>query len=197
MEKFKIEMTEDEMIKYYANKIVEDGIKNSYKFSNIVDINNYGDIAKYKNVILERIYKDERVADVELDSDGNFDMVFYTDFCPYYYDLDMILENRCLNDPVAEINMLKNFGVYYIEKHLLNNAYINIRDLINQFVEEKTDDKEKRELMKNIIKMKLNEGEFLRDNMDGIDVYITPHNYKELKEAIRESIENIEQEELE
>ena len=33
--------------------------------------------------------------------------------------------------------------------------------------------------------------------MNGIDVYITPHNYKELKEAIIESIENIEQEELE
>lgn len=197
MEKFKIEMTEDEMIKYYANKIVEDGIKDCYEFSNIVDINNYGDIAKYKNVILERIYKDERVADVELDSDGNFDMVFYTDFCPYYYDLDMILENKYLKDPFAEINMFKNFGVYYIEKHLLDNKYINIRDLINQFAEEQTDDKEKREVIKNIIKMKLSEGEFLRDNMDGIDVYITPYNYKELKEAIVESIKNIEQEEFE
>ena len=69
-------MTEDEMIKYYANKIVEDGIKNSYEFSNIININDYGDIAKYKNVILEMMYKDERVADIELDSDGNFDMVF-------------------------------------------------------------------------------------------------------------------------
>ena len=45
--------------------------------------------------------------------------------------------------------------------------------------------------------MKIKEGEFLRDNMDGVDVYITPNNYKELKEAIIESIENIEQEELE
>lgn len=51
MEKFKIEMTEDEMIKYYANKIVEDGIKDSYEFNNTIDINNYGDIEKYRNKI--------------------------------------------------------------------------------------------------------------------------------------------------
>lgn len=84
MKKFKIEMTKDEMIKYYANKIVEDGIKNCYEFSNTIDINYYGNIEKYKNEILEEIQKDERVADVELDSEGNFDMVFYTDFCPNY-----------------------------------------------------------------------------------------------------------------
>lgn len=190
-------MTEDEMIRYYANKIVEDGIKDCYEFSNTIDINDYGDIAKYKNIILERICRDERVADVELDSDGNFDIVFYTDFCPYYYDIDMILENKYFADSIKKINMLQNFGDYYIEKHLFNNSYINIRNLIKQFVEEQTYNKEKREIIENIIKMKLNEGEFLRDNMDGIDVYITPNNYKELKEAIVESIESIEQEELE
>ena len=55
-------MTEDEMIKYYANKIIEDGIKDCYEFSNTVDINNYGNIEKYKSEILEEIQKDERVA---------------------------------------------------------------------------------------------------------------------------------------
>lgn len=55
------------MIKYYANKIVEDGIQNCYEFRNTIDINYYGNIEKYKNEILEEIQKDERVADVELD----------------------------------------------------------------------------------------------------------------------------------
>lgn len=198
MEKFNIEMTEDEMIRFYANKIVEDGIKDCYEFSNVIDINDYGnDIAKYKNVILERIYRDERVADVNLDNEGNFDMVFYTDFCPYYYDMDKILENNYLIDPFAEIEMLKEFGDYYIEKCLFNNPYISIRNLINQFVEEQTDNQEKREVMANIIKMKVNESDFIRDNIDGIEVYITPHNYKELKEAIKETIQDIEQEEFE
>lgn len=195
MGKFKIEMTEDEMIRFYANKIVEDGIKDCYEFSNVIDINDYGnDIAKYKNVILERIYRDERVADVNLDNEGNFDMVFYTDFCPYYYDMDKILENNYLIDPFAEIEMLKEFGDYYIEKCLFNNPYISIRNLINQFVEEQTDNQEKREVMANIIKMKVNESDFIRDNIDGIEVYITPHNYKELKEAIKESIQESEEE---
>lgn len=198
MEKFKIEMTEDEMIRYYANKIVEDGIKDCYEFSNVIDINDYGDdIAKYKNAILERIYRDERVADVNLDKEGNFDMVFYTDFCPYYYDMDKILENNYLIDPFAEIEMLKEFGDYYIEKCLFNNPYVSIRNLINQFVEEQTDNQEKREVMSNIIKMKINESDFIRDNIDGIEVYITPHNYKELKKAIEECIQNTEEEELE
>ena len=191
MKKFKIEMTEDEMIRFYANKIVEDGIKNCYEFSNIIDINDYGeDIAKFKNVILERIYRDER------DKDGNFDMVFYTDFCPYYYDMDMILDNNYLIDSFSEIDMLKDFGDYYIEKCLFDNPYISIRNLINQFVEEQTDNQEKRKLMSNIIKMKVNESDFIRDNMDGIEVYITPHNYKELKQAIEETIQNTEEEEL-
>ena len=198
MGKFKIEMTEDEMIRFYANKIVEDGIKDSFEFSNVIDINDYGkDVAKYKNIILERIYRDERVADVNLDEEGNFDMVFYTDFCPYYYDLDKIIENNYLIDPFAEIDMLKDFGDYYIEKCLFDNPYISIRNLINQFVEEQTDNKEKREVMSNIIKMKINESDFIRDNIDGIEVYITPHNYKELKQAIEESIQNTEEEELE
>lgn len=198
MGKFNIEMTEDEMIRFYANKIVEDGIKDTFEFSNVIDINDYGkDIAKYKNVILERIYRDERVADVNLDEEGNFDMVFYTDFCPYYYDMDMILENNYLIDPFAEIEMLKEFGDYYIEKCLFNNPYISIRNLINQFVEEQTDNQEKREVMANIIKMKVNESDFIRDNIDGIEVYITPHNYKELKQAIEESIQNTEEEEIE
>lgn len=198
MEKFKIEMTEDEMIRYYANKIVEDGIKDCYEFSNVIDINDYGDdIAKYKNAILERIYRDERVADVNLDKEGNFDMVFYTDFCPYYYDMDKILENNYLIDPFAEIEMLKEFGDYYIEKCLFNNPYVSIRNLINQFVEEQKDNQEKREVMSNIIKMKINESDFIRDNMDGIEVYITPYNYKELKKVVEECIQNTEEEELE
>lgn len=198
MKKFKIEMTEDEMIRFYANKIVEDGIKNCYEFSNIIDINDYGeDIAKFKNVILERIYRDERVTDVNLDKDGNFDMVFYTDFCPYYYDMDMILDNNYLIDSFSEIDMLKDFGDYYIEKCLFDNPYVSIRNLINQFIEEQTDNQEKREVMSNIIKMKINESDFIRDNIDGIEVYITPHNYKELKKAIEECIQNTEEEELE
>lgn len=195
MGNFKIEMTEDEMIRFYANKIVEDGIKETFEFSNVININDYGEnIAKYKNVILERIYRDERVAEVNLDEEGNFDMVFYTDFCPYYYDMDIISENNYIIDPFAEVEILKEFGDYYIEKCLFNNPYISMRNLINQFVEEQTDNKEKRKVISNIIKMKINETNFITDNMDGIEVYITPYNYKELKETIKEIVKEVEEE---
>ena len=200
MKKFKIEITKDEFIRFYANKVVEDGIRDCWGFSNIININDYGEnVAKFKNLILERIYRDERVADVNLDKAGNFDMIFYTEYCPYYYDIDEIKENSYYIDKFSQIDMLKEFSGYYIEKCLFNNPYISIRHLINQFVVEQTNDKEQRKLMYNIIKMKINETNFISNNIDidGVEVYITPHNYKELQQAIEESIQNIVEEELE
>lgn len=200
MKKFKIEITKDELIRFYANKVVEDGIRDCWEFSNIININDYGEnVAKFKNLILERIYRDERVADVNLDEAGNFDMIFYTEYCPYYYDIDEIKENSYYIDKFSQMDMLKEFSGYYIEKCLFNNPYISIRHLINQFVGEQTNDKEQRELMYNIIKMKINETNFISNNIDidGVEVYITPQNYKELQQAIEESIQNIEEEELE
>lgn len=200
MKKFKIEITKDELIRFYANKVVEDGIRDCWEFSNIININDYGEnVAKFKNLILERIYRDERVADVNLDKAGNFDMIFYTEYCPYYYNIDEIKENSYYIDKFSQIDMLKEFSGYYIEKCLFNNPYISIRHLINQFVGEQTNDKEQRKLMYNIIKMKINETNFISNNIDidGVEVYITPHNYKELQQAIEESIQNIVEEELE
>lgn len=200
MKKFKIEITKDELIRFYANKVVEDGIRDCWEFSNIININDYGEnVAKFKNLILERIYRDERVADVNLDKAGNFDMIFNTEYCPYYYDIDEIKENSYYIDKFSQIDMLKEFSGYYIEKCLFNNPYISIRHLINQFVGEQTNDKEQRKLMYNIIKMKINETNFISNNIDidGVEVYITPHNYKELQQAIEESIQNIVEEELE
>lgn len=200
MKKFKIEITKDELIRFYANKVVEDGIRDCWEFSNIININDYGEnVAKFKNLILEKIYRDERVADVNLDKAGNFDMIFYTEYCPYYYDIDEIKENSYYIDKFSQIDMLKEFSGYYIEKCLFNNPYISIRHLINQFVGEQTNDKEQRKLMYNIIKMKINETNFISNNIDidGVEVYITPHNYKELQQAIEESIQNIVEEELE
>lgn len=197
MEKFNIEMTKDEMIRYYANKIVEDGIKDCFEFSNIVDINNYGNIEKYKNEILERIYRDERVADVNLDNEGNFDLVFYTDFCPFYYDIDLTLDDDFYIDQSLERDLLKEFIYYYSEKCLFDNPYISIRNLINQFAEEQTENREHRTAISNMIKKNLNESDFLEKNIDGIEVYITPKNYKQLEKVIEECLQSFEQEELE
>jgi len=197
LEKFKIEMTKDEMIRYYANKIVEDGIKEATEFNTIIDSENYNGISKYKNEILQRIYRDERVADVNLDNEGNFDLVFYTDFCPYYYDAEKEIDNNYFLDSTSLIDMFDDFKYYYSEKCLFNNPYIPMRNLLNQFANEKTDNQEKREEIVNIIKLQMIDSGFVDKNMDGIEVYITPKNYKELEKIIEKHIEDIEEQEFE
>ena len=202
MGSFKIEITKDEMIRYYANKIVEDGIKESSEFNTTIDINNYGNISNYKNEILQRIYRDERVADVNLDNEGNFDMVFYTDFCPQYFDLEMLASYGYFIEPLDSLvkrDMFQRFGDYYAENCLFNNPYISIRNLINQFIDKETDNIETRDLISNIIKFELNRSGFISNNIDGIEVFVTPNNYKELEQVMRECNqvqEKQEQEEL-
>lgn len=190
-------MTKDEMVRYYANKIVEDGIKDTLEYSNVININNYADIAKYKEEILECIYKDERVAAVYLTPEGNFDMVFYFDYCPYYYDTENIMEHRYLMDSLEEIDMLHRFARYYERTYLIYNMYIRVMELVDRFAEEQTNNLDKINLIKDIIKMKLHEKGFLEKYIDGIEVYITPKNYKELEQVIEECTQDSEQEEME
>lgn len=73
-------MTKDEMIRYYAKKIVEKGLKDCWGYNIIVSSNDFGQCLKYKNEILEYIAKDERIADIEIDSKGDFDIVFYSEY---------------------------------------------------------------------------------------------------------------------
>ena len=197
MEKFKIEMTKDEMIRFYANKIVEDGIKETTEFNTIVDSGNYRGINKYKNEILQQIYRDERIADVNLDEAGNFDMVFYTDFCPYYYDLEKVIDNKYFLENTDLSNLFYEFSCYYSEHCLFNNPYISMRDLLNQFANKQTDIEEKRDEIVNIIKSEMIDKCFVEKNIEGVEVYITPDNYKELEKIFEKAIQRIEEEEFE
>ena len=56
-EKFSIKMNKDEMLRYYENKIVEDGIKSCTEFNTIVNLRDYNTneikLEKYKNQILK------------------------------------------------------------------------------------------------------------------------------------------------
>lgn len=89
-EKFTINMSKEEMLRYYANKIVEDGIKGCLEFNTIVSLTDYNTssikLEKYKDEILQLLYKDERISDVVMDDELNINMVFYTDYCPFYFD---------------------------------------------------------------------------------------------------------------
>lgn len=191
-------MTKDEMIKHYANKIVEDGIKQCSEFNYTIDINNYDNAKRYRNEILQRIYRDERVADVNLDKEGNFDMVFYIDYCPFYYDEDEFVKESDYNYiPLLKRDLLREFEDFYSKNCLFNNPYITTTNLLNQFVDSYSVVEENRDTIKNIIKKILIESDFIQNNIDGIEVYVTPKNYKDLEKVIENQIQSIEEEELE
>ena len=170
-----------------ANKIVEDGIKDCNEFSNIIDINKYGNIKKYKDDILNQIYRDERVADVNLDEEGNFDMVFYTDYCPYYYEED---EENSANNKIINKKILENFASYYTLHCLYDDPYISTRRLIYQFIDY-TDRTNNRYNLKvaNMLKKSIIESGFIEKHMENNEVFITPKNYKEFETLLLRVIE--------
>ena len=201
MEIFKVEMTKDEMIRYYANKIVEDGIKSCLEFNISININDYKGIYRYANEILNQIYRDERVADVNLDADGNFDMVFYTDFCPFYYDEEDDKENIAFYDNTVKRKIIENFIDYYRNNHLFGDPYVSTRRLIDEYIEN-TDfsSKNLKSKLSNMLKTYIVKSGFIDKNIENTEAYVTPKNYKEFenlllkvvnKEEIQESQEEM------
>lgn len=190
-EKFQISMTKDEMLKFYVNKIVEYGIKNCLEFENSINLKDYGegiDLSKYKKEILLLLYKDERILDVSINEDLEVDMTFYEDYCLHYFDIEQRLDDDYFVDQSIEKELLEEFLYYYATNYLFTNPYIKIQKLMNDFAENMVEGKEKRNSVVNMLKKNLNETCFIEKHIEGIDVYITPKNYKELEEAIKESL---------
>ena len=111
-EKFSIEMNKDEMLRYYENKIVEDGIKSCSEFNTIVNLTDYNTkeikLEKYKNQILQLLYRDERVADVLIDDEFNVDMVFYNKFLKSYVLIDLKI-NGLKAENLGQMNLYLNY----------------------------------------------------------------------------------------
>lgn len=184
---YSINVTKEEMIRYYANKIVEDGIKDCNEFSNVININEYSNIEKYKGEILNQIYRDERVADVYLDEEGNFDMVFYTDYCPYYYEED---EDNLVNNKIINKKILENFASYYALHCLYDDPYISTRRLIYNFIDytDRTNNVYNLKVA-NMLKKCIIESGFMEKYMENTEVFITPKNYKEFEKLLLRMIE--------
>ena len=124
-------------------------------------------------------------------------MVFYTDFCTYYYDLEKVIDNKYFLENTDLSNLFYEFSCYYSEHCLFNNPYISMRDLLNQFANKQTDIEEKRDEIVNIIKSEMIDKCFVEKNIEGVEVYITPDNYKELEKIFEKAIQRIEEEEFE
>lgn len=194
---FTIGMTKDEMLKFYANKIVEDGIKGCQEFHNIVELTNYNSnnlkLEDYKNEILQLLYRDERIADVEIDKELNVDMVFYTDFCPFYYDDQESMKYSDITDsPIYQAIILTEF-IDYMKNFTFEEGYASTRILINYFTDKRQVDEETKNKMSNFLKKSIIQTGFVDKYIENINVYVTHKNNKELEKGLQKIVNQLEQ----
>ena len=187
-ENFSVNMTKEDMLRFFANKIVEDGIQSCSEFNTVISLTDYNTdsikLEKYKNEILHLLYKDERVADVVIDDELNVDMVFYTDYCPFYYEDNMGIEyNDFLSSPSIQGIVLENF-IEYIQSRILEESYISTRLLINDFTAKEQSNSKNKEILSNFLKKSIIETGFADKYIDNITIYVTHRNYKELEEGL-------------
>lgn len=188
-----VRMTKQEAIKYYANKIIEDSLAECSECNYCMDIDSYDDngfIKQHQELILEKIKKDERVADVELDG-HTFDMVFWTDYCPYCYeehklskqDQSMILKNF-----IDQLITIKNNSIF-----LLN---MNIQQIINEMILQNNfktplleDEKEE---ANNMLKEIICNSNFFNKYLDRYKLIIDKQNIQELIDELQVKFKQLE-----
>lgn len=183
---YTIEMTKDEMLKFYVNKIIEDGIRECSEFNISTYLSEYGDgidLSKYKNDILQLLYRDERIADVMINDELCIDMVFYTSYCPYFYDEVNI-------DLKEEINILSDF-YYYCNSKVYEDGYISVRNLINYFID--YNKQENGEEICNILKKNIVEIGFIDKYIEkNNETFVTLNNENEFKTLLEIRINELE-----
>ena len=185
---FQINMTKDEMIRFYANKIVEDSIRDCSEFNTSCYLTEYGngiDLSKYKNEILQQLYRDERIADVSIDSKLCIDMVFWTSYCPYYYDeVDNI-------DSKEEIKILSDF-YYYCSNRVNQDGYKSVRTLILDFTDQNKY-KNNQDNIYNMIKKNVIETGFIDKYIESNnETFVTLENRKEFENLLEIKINNLQ-----
>ena len=193
-----IKMSKEDAIKFYANKIIEEGIGNCSEFNYCVPLDCFDDngfVRKNQEEILNRIKKDERVSDVYIDNQSEehtFDMVFPTDYCPYYYE-DVELAPR------DEAKYLRKF----IDKliRINNNAAPQYSSTIREVMRDFIDDpnlsryplsEDDREDIYNKIKEYITNTKFQDKYVDIYEVTINKENVKELINELQEAGKKID-----
>lgn len=189
-----VTMTKQEAIKYYSNKIVEDSIEDCSEFNYCMPNDYYEDngfVKENQNEILEMIKQDERVADVYLDKSSEpftFDMVFWTDYCPHYweeYDLSKETQSKVLRKFVDQTIRIKNniMFLYNTTTQNLINDFINTNKFI---VEDEKDD------VNNMLKEYIYETEFASKYIDKYKIIINKENIKELIDELQDKLKMLE-----
>lgn len=187
-----VEMNKDEMIRYYADKIVYDSITDCSENNRIFSVDEYTNndfIIKNFAEIVKRINLDERVSDLEVDSDKKeIDMVFYLDYCPHCFqeDLDIADDNRC-----RYIENFKNYINHYTEMRPDRWIRTNTRELIRDFISIKCEN-EDTELVYNVLKEELYNCGFIDKYLDGYTVNVNADNVGDLVDCLEERIKDLQ-----
>lgn len=193
MKKYTIQLTEDELIRYYANKIIEDSLEDCSEFHYDMDVTKYEHsefILQHKEQIIDRINKDEKVLEVYFDNKySTFNMCFGLDWCPYYYenyDLSLEDERNYLRDFI-DIE-LKDIGEYIT----LRTTRDFIRQYMDSFIENTVtiDDDFKDEIYYCLKEHICNTG-FVDKYIDKYEVYVNKNNISELIEGLEKEIDNL------
>lgn len=193
-----IKMSKEDAIKFYANKIIEEGIENCSEFNYCVPLDFFDDngfVRKYQEEILSRIKKDERVFEVNIDNQSEehtFDMVFPTDYCPYYYEEAELA-------PRDEAKYLRKFIDKLIQ--INNNAApqysTTVREVMRNFIDDPNLSRypvseDERENIYNKIKEYITNTKFQDKYVDIYEVTINKENVKELINELQEAGKKID-----
>ena len=192
-ENYVVNMNKDEMIRFYADKIIYDCITDCSENNRIFYVDEYKDndfIIKNFAEIVNRINLDERVSDLEVDSDKKeIDMIFYLEYCPHYYieDLDISDETRA-----RHLNEFKDYICEY--KKYTPERYLrtNTRVLINSFYESAYNSSEEKDLVYNLLSEELNRCGFIDKYIDGYTVNVNIDNVEDLINSLNERIKKLQ-----
>lgn len=195
MKKYTIELTEDEMIRYYANKFIEDSLENCSEYSYIISTDDYENsefIEQHKNEILDRLNKDERVSEAYIDTSWNnicFNMTFWLDYCPSYseeYYLSPEQEEKYLKIFLKkELEPITDYIIMTTTRNL-------IKDFMDRYIEPNDEiDFDTKDDIYGCLKEHIYNTGFVEKYKDKYEVYINKENINELIEGIEMEIDKI------
>ena len=186
-EKYNIEMTKDEMLKFYANKIINESIvkcsKDNGCFVPTIFLKDKLIIENLEEIARE-IQKDKKVVKVSIDKNFNeIDISFYAKYCPRYYREDKSIQNQDGYDFIKKfVEILKQIDY--------PGTATNTRDVIMKCIEYKCPKDKDMGAMYDVLSIALNKSGFIDKYIDG---YTVPINEKNLQELI-ENMEEIQKE---
>lgn len=190
-----IKMTIQEAVKYYSNKIIEDSLSECSEFNYCMDMDYYNDngfIKEHQNQILEELKHDERIADVYIDKEHEtFDMVFWTDYCPSYYeenDLSKEIQSMILRKLVNQLIGIMNS----VAKSINISTQQIIEGIINRNEFKIPLSIEEKEYAINMLKESICNTSFFNKYLDKYKVIVTKENAVELILELQDKIKQLE-----